>query len=384
MYHILARKKSVASLRRKRSDSSLVSFVTPSDQKPRAEKSAPYLSPMYATLLESMGNSYMKDSSLGISEASKALCQGLLEKRYDIPRDTLFQDEAFQKACENLQGKNEARVVLDIARLLVPSPEALAALGAEDLDDLTESVNEGWNCSVSITSPRPQPDFSVGFRRFMFTDEQFKKLQPLLGEIPDLSYVKATFYMYFPFLTCEVKCGSTGLDVADRQNSHSMTLAVRGIVELFRLAKREHELHREILTFSVSHDHKSVRLYGHYALIEGSKTSFYRHTIHEFNIAILVGKERWTTYNFTIAVYYYSLSLLARIRAVIDELPSDFAAGWDQQSASQVLHNSTPSLQTGDQISQASEQSSGLGNGDLQPITPETSTQTATKKKKGS
>ena len=43
----------------------------------------------------------------------------------------------------------------------------------------------------------------------------------------------ATYYMYFPFLTCEVKCGAAALDVADRQNAHSMTLAVRGIVELF-------------------------------------------------------------------------------------------------------------------------------------------------------
>ena len=383
MYHLLARKKSAGSLRRKRSDSSLVTSVTPSDQRPREEKSAPYRSPMYETLLESLGNSYMKSSKLGISDASKALCQGLLEKKYDTPKDTLFRDDAFQTACENLQGKNESRVILDIARLLVPSPEALAALGAEDFDILTETVNEGWNCSVPITPTRPQPDFSVGFRRSMFSDDQFNKLRPLLGDLANLSYLKATFYMYFPFLTCEVKCGSTGLDIADRQNSHSMTLAIRGIVELFRLAKREHELHKEILTFSISHDHKSVRLFGHYAIIEGPKTSFYRHTIYEFNIATLEGKERWTTYNFTVAVYHYSLTLLARIRTVIDELPSDFAAGWDQQSASQAAQSSTSSHQVGSQILQAGDGSSEMSGGDFQPITPETSTQTATKKKKG-
>jgi len=48
----------------------------------------------------------------------------------------------------------------------------------------------------------------------------------------------ATYYMYFPFLTCEVKCGASALDIADRQNAHSMALAVRGVVELFRLRKR--------------------------------------------------------------------------------------------------------------------------------------------------
>ena len=30
--------------------------------------------------------------------------------------------------------------------------------------------------------------------------------------------------LYFPFLACEVKCGARDLDVADRQNAHSMTL----------------------------------------------------------------------------------------------------------------------------------------------------------------
>jgi hypothetical protein len=79
----------------------------------------------------------------------------------------------------------------------------------------------------------------------------------------------ATGQMYFPFLTCEVKCGAAALDVADWQNAHSMTLSVRGIVELFRPAKREKGLHREILAISISHDHRTVRVYGHYAVLDG-------------------------------------------------------------------------------------------------------------------
>jgi hypothetical protein len=31
----------------------------------------------------------------------------------------------------------------------------------------------------------------------------------------------ATWRMYFPFFTCEVKCGAAALDIADRQNAHS-------------------------------------------------------------------------------------------------------------------------------------------------------------------
>lgn len=45
MYHLLTRKKSTASLRRKRSESSLVTSTIPSDQKSREQKSAPNKNP---------------------------------------------------------------------------------------------------------------------------------------------------------------------------------------------------------------------------------------------------------------------------------------------------------------------------------------------------
>lgn len=154
------------------------------------------------------------------------------------------------EACET-----KIRPELFKTSLLVPSPESLAAFGATNLDILVESVNEGWNNSILISNSRPQPDFS---------DDQLSKIQPLLGDPSSLSYFRATYYMYFPFLTCEVKCGATGLDVADRQNAHSMTLAVRGIVELSKLVKKEKELHRELQAFSISHDHRTMRLYGYY------------------------------------------------------------------------------------------------------------------------
>lgn len=80
------------------------------------------------------------------------------------------------------------------------------------------------------------------------------------------------YYIYFPFLICEVKCGAIALDIADRQNAHSMTMAVRGIIELFRLVKREKELYREILAFLVSYNNRTVRIYGHYPVINGKKT----------------------------------------------------------------------------------------------------------------
>jgi predicted nucleic acid-binding protein len=59
----------------------------------------------------------------------------------------------------------------------------------------------------------------------------------------------AIYYMYFPSLTCEIKCGTVTLDIANRQDAHSMTLAVPGIVELFRAVKSKDEVNRKILAF---------------------------------------------------------------------------------------------------------------------------------------
>ena len=139
----------------------------------------------------------------------------------------------FETTCQKIHNKTEARVIQDISRLIVPSAESLATFRTKHLNILTES--EGWNNSIPFTSTRPQPNSSVGFRRDAFTEDQLAKLSPFICDFiaGDQSFFMTTYYMYFPFLTCEVKCGAAALDIADRQNAHSMALAVRGIVELF-------------------------------------------------------------------------------------------------------------------------------------------------------
>lgn len=142
-----------------------------------------------------------------------------------------------------------------------------------------------------------------------------------------------TWYMYFPFLTCEVKRSAAALDIADRQNAHSMTIAVRTIVELFRYVKREKELDQEILAFSISHDHRTVRTYGHYTLIDGNNTTFYRHPIHRFDFTALDGKEKWTAFKFVRNVYNVWMPMHSnRICSTIDRLPSGLDFGLSQQS----------------------------------------------------
>ncbi|OJD20229.1 hypothetical protein ACJ73_08437, partial [Blastomyces percursus] len=183
--HLLARKKSTSSLRRKQSESSSVaSSTTPSDQKLREEKSAPYRNPRYEIILGTKG-SFMGKSELGIIDESRDLCQRLLETEQTIPKDSLFRDDVFDNLCEMIRNRNEPKVIQDISRLIVPSAQTLAIYGAKHLEVLIESVNEGWDNSISVTKPRPQPDYSVGFGRSAFTDVQLDKLKPFVGEIAD-------------------------------------------------------------------------------------------------------------------------------------------------------------------------------------------------------
>ncbi|KAL8815177.1 MAG: hypothetical protein Q9191_008483, partial [Dirinaria sp. TL-2023a] len=102
---------------------------------------------------------------------------------------------------------------------------------------------------------------SVGFKRSAFNDE-LRKLDPLIDSVLETSSFVANYRMYFPFLA-EVKCGAAALDVTNRQNVHSMTVAVRALAGLFRSVKREKELDRKTLASFISHDHRSVRIYGH-------------------------------------------------------------------------------------------------------------------------
>jgi hypothetical protein len=255
----------------------------------------------------------------------------------------LFQDDFFEDTCKMVQNRNEAKVIQDIARLIVPSAQSLAVQGAKHLRCLVESVNEGWNNSIPVAETRPQPDYSVGFKRAAFTDDQLQKLQPFVGDLFENSFFMGTWYMYFPFFSSEVKCGAAALDVADRQNAHCMTLAVRGVVELFRLVKREEELHRQILAFSISHDNRSVRIYGHYAVIEGEKTTFYRHPIHTFDFTALDGREKWTAYKFTKSVYdTWMPAHFERLCSAIDAIPPDIHFELSEESVLQF--SSSPGL----------------------------------------
>ena len=383
LQHLFARRRSSSSLRRKNSESSL---QTSSDRLPREVKSAQYRSVEYEIGLEKKG-SYMREfEDDNNTKNITALCNSLLETDQTLPQDSLFRDDLFKKTCEKIRNRNEAMVIRDIASLMVPSAQTLAIYGATRFNHLYECVNEGWNSVIPFQGTRPQPDYSVGFGRSAFTEEQLKKLEPFVGEIGSkaLTYFMATTRMFFPFLTCEVKCGAAALDVADRQNAHSMTVAMKGIVELYKAVKREKELHQEILAFSISHDHSSVRIYGHYPIFEEDKTTFYRHPIDRFDFTARDGKEKWTAYKFTKAVYDTWMPIqYERICSAIDDLPSDIDFDLSQSASFSQSAPQQSDLESVRMLEEADSQTSITGSQEVTPTTSFTqATERASKKPK--
>ena len=270
----------------------------------------------------------MSKSTLGVTDTNRSLCQNLLEKKQTVPQNTLFHDDLFDKTCESVQERNEAMIIQNISLLICPSTQVLRIHCAKHLNHLYKCVNEGWNSAISFHDTCSQPDYSVEFEQSAFTDDQLKKLKPfvsdILYEFKFTTFFMTTSQMYFPFLTCEMKCSAAALDVADWQNTHSMTVAVWGMIELYKAVKHKKELHWEILAFLISHDHSSVRIYDHYLMFEGDKTTFYHHLIHKFDFTALDSLMRWTAYKLTKNMLDdYSLILHNRICSVINKLPAN-------------------------------------------------------------
>lgn len=390
-----ARKRSLS---RKRSNASLASETTPTQitgSMSRDQKCAPYKHPLFERQLKECG-SFMDEHELGITAKSENFCQKLLNGPQPMPQSTLFSDDGlFKRTCRRMKGENETKIVHRISQFIVPSAEILADKGAKHLAILRETTNACWTNSEpfiypprsgpgSQSGPRPQPDFGFGFDRDAFNTEQLRKLQPFLGDLlADYSLFAATYQMYLPFLTCEVKCGNGGLDVADRQNAYTQSIILRGLHSLFQLVGREKELHREISGFSISHNDEDVRIWGHYAVIDGKDAKFYRHLISKFIFAPSgEGDQRWKAYKFVKNIYDLWLPKhFKRICSAIDMLPADLTF---EASDLPKLQSQGPDLESS--RSELSQQLEGYSQVDervistdqtiVQQVSPDTTIQT--------
>ncbi|KAF2862693.1 hypothetical protein K470DRAFT_262574 [Piedraia hortae CBS 480.64] len=269
--------------------------------------SAAYKNAAYEKLLKESG-CFLKSAERPNSKSAK-MCRRLLEHDVAPPAASLFQDELLQYTVRRLEKRNEARVVMDLTRLLVPSAESLAIHHEErQYSYFYETINEGWIRCMKITSPRPQPDYAVGFKKQAFSAVQLRKAQPFIGTDDHLSYFKATREMLFPFLACEVKADETDFPAARRQNTHSMAVAVRGVVALFKLLGEEHTLDQKVLAFSVVHDRSSVMIHGHYPITTAGtgQVNCYTVSLYQGRFTDTIGagsRGRWTSFQFVMNVY---------------------------------------------------------------------------------
>ncbi|QSS52297.1 hypothetical protein I7I53_07891 [Histoplasma capsulatum var. duboisii H88] len=386
MEYLHARPKS-SSLRRTKSSTVL---DEPSETSSRPRNT--YSHTNFEAFLQTKG-SFMDDYSDGPKNESRHLCQELLQNDLIItPRNTVFDDSIFSSVCSKLRKKNETGVVRIISELIVPSADIAICRGHVKFEHLVVSINEAWSNSVSLDAasittdpplqsqqplkppsmriskapqfqlPRPQPDYAVGFSYQAFTQKQLSNLAPFIGDISQTSFFLGTADMFFPFLTSEVK-SRAALDIADCQNAHSMTLAVRGVVELFRIVKREKELNGEILGFSISHGYCSVRIYGHYPIINGERVTYYRHTLRKFDFTELDGRERWTSYKFTMKVYNdWAPSHFQRLCSAIDAIPHvDFDVSRQTEERSEILQQPEVSEPSFSGTTRPSQEVEGVG-----------------------
>lgn len=277
----------------------------------REKKYSVYEDVNYQVVLEMKG-SFMRPSKAGMVKEDKELCERLLKTSQPTVSDALFSDDHFDKFCSNLRGRSEARICLDLHPRLVPSVENLYICGREEFAGFIEGHNDPWVKSIPFYGPRPQPDHTYGFKWSNFTEQQRRKL---MIEPTEKSFYTAREDIYFPFLTAEVK---HWLDLADKRNIHSMTIHMRGIVDLYRKINRPKDVHGRVLGFSISHDDNRERIHAYYPEINGDESTYWRETLTNF---VIGNDNKWTSYQFTLNVCQtFALPLVKRLKAVIDEL----------------------------------------------------------------
>jgi hypothetical protein len=295
----------------------------------RGAKHSIYQDARYPTILESK-SSFMRDSEQGPLPEELSYCKGLLTGTHPVPEDPLFEGQLLSRFLTLLQDRSELRICIDLHPRLVPSPELLSLQGAHGLGNLIEGHNDRWNKAIVFYKQLPQPDRAVAYRDRVLTDQQRRKLR-IVPEVSSLYTAREG--TCFPFFTCEVKCGKQALDIADRANTNSMTIALRGVVELYRRAECVMDIHRRFLGFSISHDDRNVRIYGHYPEIDGENTSYYRYRIREFSCGDKDGEERWTPYTFVYNLYtQFAPMHIERIKKVVDLLPEPLLQSFNSAS----------------------------------------------------
>ncbi|KAL3459021.1 hypothetical protein BJX64DRAFT_207847 [Aspergillus heterothallicus] len=282
-------------------------------------------------------SSYGYESWNGLHAEERKRLQDLAARNCQTPTGTVFDTNNTMQYLDKMRsyGTHTGLAAL-VFPLIVPFAGVEALRGGLPMSHLPDMIEEPWDASASLDIelaryyriPEPTPYYTVGFpRRSALSAQQSERLEQHLSFNGDTNFFQASSDVIFPFLTAEGKDSDGSLNEADKQNLHYMTLAMRAVVELFKLVGREEELDSRILGFSISFDYTTVRIYAHYPIVRKSASGetnveFYRHEVNAFSITAQNGKERWTCYRFVMAIYNdWVPHHFQRICSAIDQLP---------------------------------------------------------------
>ncbi|KAL2783493.1 hypothetical protein BJX66DRAFT_344895 [Aspergillus keveii] len=247
---------------------------------------------------------------------------------WETPTGSIFDDKEFLYIC-NLHrndGDGDAAVKAMIGCLIGPLACVEIVRGRVPFKGLIDGMMMRWEGEGEGEDKGPIARLDDGQFRL-----PLDKLQPFLDDgregssyfkgaermlLPFLddgregsSYFKGAERMLLPFLTAEANCDEQVLQWVERKNMQSMGRALTGVVELFKLAKREKDLHRRILGFSVSYNSSIACVHAYYPIVTKKtstsevKASYHRREISRVVWATDSDKDRWTIYHFILTLY---------------------------------------------------------------------------------
>ncbi|KAK0261293.1 hypothetical protein LTR35_017872 [Friedmanniomyces endolithicus] len=253
-----------------------------------------------------------------ITQGDEVLCTKILGSRFELPDEWAFYEDNLLTILKMALYKNEARVVRDAGPHVMPSPELHNAQGHPGLEHIAEGVDARWTQCTSLCGPKSKPEVSQGVSRTAFTHEERKKLTS----------------------------NETSIEESELQALHGASVACSTVIKLYQKVLAAAELHRRILVFSVSYNQRVVKIFGHFAMIEGDNITYHRHPLFETNL-VDDASNRTTPYQIALSIWKHFFPVhLARFRDVLGRQPSrameSFTArlGLEEDSASGV---STPS-----------------------------------------
>ena len=154
---------------------------------------------------------------------------------------------------------------------------------------LREIFNEIWRDRILFQGCRSHFVYTVAFARSACTKDQMDKLNPLISGWNHAPYFAANDRMLFPSLDCEDRPSNAPFGNAERRNAHSMLIAVRGVIELFKAFGLQKRVDRAIPTSFHLTPPRRERIHRHQATGGDYRICFDR---HEIQILDFTGERR--------------------------------------------------------------------------------------------